>query len=545
MLLHLPVCRSQSVFQAVRVESNTPHSRPRVSDWKNKEEESKPENVALQSKKSSRSRNLKPSNDNRIDKSSYAGISPVRAVVVVRLMRIEMGGAFSDVLNGDGEDRLDKEMEYVKRTLGFSIPSLRPENLKLVTEEVAGIVRWKKYLDYVISNVYDKDQNEFERMEPILKQVLRLGAYELLKLEVPAYAVVNEAVKLANAASRAGAGKLANALLRAVASHKEKNTLPVPEVTGNLRSQARALATIHSHPVWMVRRWTDRYGTEDTLKLMEWNNTRPFYALRANNATGTSRDDLIEQLTKLEQVSYVKSPLLKDFVRVTSGLQEVLRSGLIQQGRCTVQDESGGLVVELLDPQPGDLVIDCCAAPGGKSLYIASRLKGKGKVIAVDINKARLQLLKDSAKKAGVSEQVSVYNVDARDMIRGKTGLADRVLLDAPCSGLGVLSKRADLRWRRTLESFEELTKLQDELLDGACKMVRPGGVLVYSTCSIEPDENIDRITSFLARNQNFILEPLEREVPREMVSREGCFYSLPYTHGIDGAFAAKLRHKA
>lgn len=484
--------------------------------------------------------------DKREDRRAYiprtaTNISPHRAVVVVRLMRIEEGGAFADVLSGEGDNSWEDEMAYVGRTLGFRVPSLDLRERRLVTDEVAGIVRWKRYLDFLIFSFFKQDVRDYDRMEPLLRQILRVGLYELIKLEMPPHAVLNETVQLAKVALRAGAGNLVNGLLRDVVRHQDKGLLPVPAVEGDQRSRARALATIHSHPVWMVRLWFTQFGEDETVRLMECNNQRPKFSLRANSARGVSKQELIAELDKLE-VSYSESPYLPDFVRLSAGMQDVLRSGLLQNGCIAVQDESAGLVVSVIDAHPGDTIIDCCAAPGGKALNLASRLNGQGKVVAVDVNEGRLRILSEAAEQQGVGDVVSPCHYDLRDYAAKAAGTADRVLLDAPCSGLGVLSKRADLRWRRSPEDVKQLTELQDSLLDAAALLVKPGGVLVYSTCSIETSENSERIAAFLSRNRDFVSENVEPFVPASMVSKEGFFVSFPHRHGVDGAFAARMR---
>ncbi|WJX54433.1 16S rRNA (cytosine(967)-C(5))-methyltransferase [Trifolium repens] len=245
-------------------------------------------------------------------------ISPHRAVSAVRLMRIELGGAFADLLNEKGKGSGENEMGYVQRTLGFRTRELNNQDLRLVTEIVGGAIRWRRYLDHLISSVcHIKD---ISSMEPLLLQILRIGVYEIVKLDMPPYAVVDENVQLAKAALRPGAGNMVNGILRKLAVLKENETLPLPKVEGDDRSQARALATLYSHPVWIVRRWTKYLGQEETIKLMIWNNSEPSFSLRANRAIGFSRDDLVTQLNEMK-VPHKLSLHLDDFVRIKTGLQ--------------------------------------------------------------------------------------------------------------------------------------------------------------------------------------------------------------------------------
>ncbi|CAI7841969.1 unnamed protein product [Closterium sp. NIES-53] len=475
------------------------------------------------------------------------------SAAVVRLLRVEQGGAYADILSGaaagEGAGGWELEMQYVRRTLGFAVLPLEGRGRRHVTELVAGVTRWRRYLDFLLSEFFSGSPSELERMEPLLKQILRLGMFELAKMDTPPHAAVNEAVKLARAALRPGAASLANAILRAAVRAQEQGPLPAPPLHDAMtdRDKARALATLHSHPVWMVRRWADRLGWREAERLMESNNARPVFSLRANTAKGVSRSDLHSMLLALPEVEVEDSPYLDDFIRVKAGMQHVLTAGLIEDGSCNVQDESAGLVVRVLDPQPGETVVDCCAAPGGKAIYAAGLMQGSGRLVAVDVNEGRVRMVAQAAQRQGLQSIVECVVADLRTYAVSSPlrGAADRVLLDAPCSGLGVLAKRADLRWRRTVEGEAQLTALQDDLLDAAASLVRPGGVLVYSTCSIEPSENEDRITTFLQSHHEFVLEPLDASVlPESMISRLGCFASLPHRHTIDGAFAARLRKR-
>ncbi|KAL9233681.1 hypothetical protein vseg_008645 [Gypsophila vaccaria] len=471
-------------------------------------------------------------------------VSPHRAVAAVRLMRIEYGGAFADLLNEKGKGSGKNEMAYAERTLGFRTRDLDDRDLKLVTEIVGGTIRWRKYLDYLIQCLCH-DESSFRNMEPLLLQILRIGFYEIVKLDMPAYAVVDENVNLAKYALRPGAGNLVNGILRKLVFLKDTNSLPLPEVGGNARSQARALATTYSHPVWMVRRWTKYLGQEAAIKLMIWNNATPCFCLRANTGKGLTRSDLLTKLDILK-VSYEPSIHLDNFVRIRSGMQTVLQAGFLKEGVCSVQDESAGLAVSVLDPRPGDCIIDCCAAPGGKTLFMASCLNGQGMISALDINEGRLRILKETADLQSLHNVITCVHADLRAFAASQSKNSShskysKVLLDAPCSGLGVLSKRSDLRWNRRLEDLEELKKLQDDLLDAASKLVETGGVLVYSTCSIDHEENEDRVIAFLRRHPEFQIDPVDRYVPSDFLTKEGFFRSCPVKHSMDGAFAARL----
>ncbi|WVZ65308.1 hypothetical protein U9M48_014696 [Paspalum notatum var. saurae] len=452
-------------------------------------------------------------------------VSHHRAVAAVRLLRIEKGKAFADLLNEKANNSGENEMGYVERTLGFSTRCLDDRDIRLVTIIVAGTVRWKRYLDYLIMSICSEEK-VFREMEPLLLQILRIGFFEILKLDVPAYAAVDENVRLAKVALRPGAGNMVNAILRKLLLLKETNSLPLPKIEGDDRAQARALSIIYSHPVWMVRRWIRFHGKDEALILMNWNNSDPHFSLRVNTSKGYTRADLVKHLESL-QVHYEES-IVDEFA--------VLQAGLLKDGLCAVQDE-----MSVVDPQPGETIVDCCAAPGGKTLFMASRLLGQGKIWALDVNKGRLRILMDAAKLHGLNDMITVIHADLRLYAKETTTKYDKVLLDTPCSGLGVLSKRADLRWNRQFEDLEELMCLQDELLDSASKLVKPGGTLIYSTCSIDPEENEKRIVAFVQRHPEFASQSVHGYVPREFVTDEGFYSSNPTKHSMDGAFAARL----
>lgn len=433
-----------------------------------------------------------------------------RTLALDRLLRVETEGAYVGLLDvGEAEDAREQRQ---------------------ASEYVAGVTRQRRWLDFLLAHFY---RGELDRMEPALRQILRIGLYDVLFLHTPPHAAVHEAVELAKRHVRPKAGGLVNGVLRAVL--RGLADLPEPD-TGD---PVRDLAIRTSHPTWIARRWLARYGEADTRALLDLANARPTYALRVNTLR-TSPEAFRAMLDDLD-VDWEPSGILDDFVRVGQ-LQPVLRAGMLDAGLCAVQDEAAALVVRVLDPQPGETVLDVAAAPGGKALYAAIRMHDEGRVLAFDAHPARAELVRDSAAVHRLTS-VEVDVADLRELARRPDRpMGDRMLLDAPCSGLGVLAKRADLRWRRTPEEIADLVDLQDELLDAAAVLVRPGGLLVYSTCTIEPEENAERVAAFLARHPDFAPERTDGLVPADFVTEEGYFAALPHVHGTDGAFAARLR---
>ena len=440
-----------------------------------------------------------------------------RALAVERLLRVEADGAFVARLGAR------------RRGAGQT----DPETARAASDYLAGVTRQRRWLDFLLDRYV---RGDLGALDPELLQTLRVGAYDLVVKGTAPHAAVNEAVETVRALLHRGAGGFANGVLRSLARALRDGALPEP-ATGD---RADDLAVRHSHPTWMVRRWLAAWGEEATARFLASNNEPPRYALRAAGGA----DALVDRLAALG-AEPERSRWLDDFVTV-SRLQPVLRAGLLAGGACAVQDEAAGLVVRVLDPQTGEAVLDGAAAPGGKAVYAAQRMaRGgadrtpAGRLVALDVSEAKTALVAEAAAVQGVGGVVETVTADLTAWAPPRP--FDRVLLDAPCSGTGVLAKRADLRWNRSPDDLRDLAALQDRLLDAAARAVRPGGLLVYSTCSVEAEENDDRVGAFLDRHADFALEPVGDLVPEPM--RDGAVYrALPHVHGTDGAFAARLR---
>ncbi|MBC13287.1 MAG: 16S rRNA methyltransferase [Rhodothermaceae bacterium] len=430
-----------------------------------------------------------------------------RLLAVQRLLRVEDDGA------------------HVARLADGSHP---PEVSRRAVDFVAGVTRQKRWLDFVLAAFV---RGRLQDLDPELLQVLRIGAYDLLIRETAPHAAVNEAVETAKAVLHRGAGSLTNGVLRALDRARRAGTLPQPS-SGDL---ADDLAVQFSHPTWTVRRWLDAWGEDATRAFLAASNAPATFTLRLMGGAD-ARAAVTARLADLG-VTASPSPWADDFVEVDR-LQPILRSGLLDEGTVAVQDVAAGLVVHVLAPQPGERVLDAASAPGGKAVYAALRMGDEGEVAALDVSEAKVGLIAGAARRHGLS---SIRPVKADLTTWDGDSAYDRVLLDAPCSGTGVLGKRADLRWRRSPEALAELTDLQDRLLDAAAAHVRPGGVLVYSTCSVEAEENDDRVTAFLARHPGYSLDPVGTLVPAALVDGD-VYRALPHAHGTDGAFAARLR---
>ena len=406
-------------------------------------------------------------------------------------------------------------------------PGLGHSDAGLLQELVRGTLVWQGALDHLLRPYL---RHPLSRLPPQVRNLLRLGAYQLCYLDrVPAYATVSEAVDLARRVSGEGIARLVNAVLRGIS--EGRRPAPGPDAQAD---PVGALALSTSHPRWMVRRWVRRFGLEEARKLCEANNARPLLSLRANRLRTTP--EALRAGLAAEGVEAEFSPLIGGYLTVLE-VGPLFRTDAFRKGLFSVQGQGAGLVVRLLDPQPGERVLDLCSAPGGKATAAAERMGGRGLVLALDRHTGRLRTLCQNLRRLGV-EGVCAAAADGR--CPPTQAAFHRVLVDAPCSALGVLSRRAEVRWRRQESDLHALAVLQGQLLSAAAERVRAGGVLVYSTCSLEPEENEGVVEAFLSRRRDFQIEPAPDFLDAALAGPY--LLALPHRHGCDGAFAARLR---
>ncbi len=407
-----------------------------------------------------------------------------------------------------------------------------------ITDMVAGVVRWRRRLDFIIDAFYSGSPSD---LDPRIRMVLRLALHDLLIAGTPPHAAVHEAVDVTRNLVHKGAAGLVNGVLRATL---RAASLPEPD-TG---SRVSDLAIWYSHPDWMVRRWLWRWPEEDVIRLLEYNNARPSWGIHDTGLTPSDRAALGE-----EGKDYAVSTLVPGFLR-THATQGLVRSGALSEGRARVQDEAAALVVHTFEDVLSDdsrerFLLDVCAAPGGKAIYAALLARAPLRVVATDLHAGRTRLIEKVVRAHDLQDtgNPSASTVECRvmDATMPHDDLhwqADVVLVDAPCSGLGVLARRADARWKRTEEDLATLVQLQADILHGAACCVRPGGLLVYSTCTIEPEENELQVAEFLDEHPEFHREAVPSSFPR---TADGDYLSLPQHTGMDGAYAARLRRQA
>ena len=395
-------------------------------------------------------------------------------------------------------------------------------------ELVYGVLRNRSLLDWTLDRFSEKPVS---RTDAWTRNILRLAAYQLIHLDrVPPSAAVNTAAELAKQHGKKSG--YVNGLLRAVA--RNKNSLPLPAADSPLLR----LSTIYSHPAWLVRRWLDRFGIQATEEVLRNNNRHAPLVIRTNALKG-SRDEFIP-LLEAQGAS----------VRATSyspaGIEVVSSPGIAtlaayKDGWFLVQDEAAQLIALMLSPQKGDTVLDACAAPGGKATHVAELMGNEGSVVALESDRKRIGRVGENSRRLGLS----IVRTAVGDAAAYKEGTYDRVLIDAPCSGLGVLRRHPDGRWTKTEESIVERARLQRKILENCAKLVKPGGVLVYATCTTEPEENEDIIRWFLERHgTEFMLDDPRPCLPSNAAKLAGSdlfFRTFPAEPAMDGFFAARV----
>jgi 16S rRNA (cytosine967-C5)-methyltransferase len=408
--------------------------------------------------------------------------------------------------------------------------TFRGSDRALAADLFWGSIRWRGRLDSVIAPVF---RGDYRRANPDMRILLRMGAYQLFCQDrIPDHAAVSQTVEIAIQKHGRKAGGLTNAILRRLARERERWSTP-PEGADEI---AR-LAFFHSHPRWIVQELVNRFGIEEAAKALEINNQRaPLTVCVQDEETDSAVEKLSEFLTS-RGLPFSLSDLIPGYVRLeTPSIGQI--QALLDAGEITVQDESAGLAVQLLSPEPGEFILDACAAPGGKTIAISRMMKGQGRLIAVDVPGERSDRLKENIERAGL-KNVTAMEGDVREL---KESGFDRILCDVPCSSTGLLRKQPDIRWRRKSQHITVQHQQQAELLDRVSEFLKPGGALVYSTCSILPMENQEVILGFLKTHPEFHKEDARGFLPEQVVNSQGDMETFTHIHGTDGAFACRLR---
>ncbi len=457
-----------------------------------------------------------------------------RQLAFLALRDIHKQGAFTDI----ALDRVLRSAELNSADRG------------LVTELVYGSVRRQRTLDAIIDQLGKKKAHQ---QPPDLRTILHIGLYQLRYQErIPASAAVNTTVELAKANGFKGLAGVVNGLLRQYerlaatppdpANSNPKSKIQNPKSNDPLQlptDPVQRLGVLHSFPDWIIQMWLEQLGTEETEQLCQWFNQPATIDLRVNPLRVSIED--VEAAMQSTGVDVRRVPHLPQALRVVGGTGNIQQLPGFSEGWWTVQDSSAQLVSHLLDPQPGDVVIDACAAPGGKTTHLAELMRDEGKICACDRAASRLKKLQENAQRLQL-QSIQIFTGDSRNFPQF-TNSADKVLLDAPCSGLGTLHRRPDIRWRVTPATVQELSLLQGELLQQAATWVKPGGILVYATCTLHPQENEGVIQSFLDRHSRWQIEPPPPDSPLAAFSTpQGWIKVWPHRYQMDGFFMARLK---
>jgi 16S rRNA (cytosine967-C5)-methyltransferase len=411
---------------------------------------------------------------------------------------------------------------------------------RFVTELVYGTIRRQRTLDTIINQLADKPAAQQSSQ---VRLILHIGLYQLRFLtQVPSAAIVHTTVDLAKQSRLEGLAGFINGILRHYLRLMEQGVDPL-DLNNDTDDPIQQLGIAQSYPDWILQVWRHQIGLAETEQLCTWFNQPPHLDLRVNCLKTTVFDVITTMQSVGIQVEHI--PGLPQGLRVRNHSGPVQLLPGFEHGAWIVQDGSAQLVSHLLDPQPHETVIDVCAAPGGKTTHIAELMEDQGVIWACDRAPSRLKRLQENLQRLGI-RCVQMHPGDARQLTPHFQHRGDRVLLDAPCSGLGTLNRHADARWRQTQKTVAQLSLLQLELLTIAATWVKPTGVLVYSTCTLHPSENEQVITTFLQNHPDWKLEdPTQSSPGKRWVSPEGWIKVWPHRHKMDGFFMAKLRHKA
>ncbi len=427
-------------------------------------------------------------------------------------------------------NRVDRTDAYLDKLLEIEIKNseLSGKDKALLFEIVHGVIRWLGRIDWVLNGFY---KGQFSKCIPNVKNSMRVALYQILFLDkVPDHAAVNESVEFVKKLQGEKSANLTNAVLRNIIRNRKAIRYP-----NRAEDPTSYLAAYYSHPTWMVKRWIARFGEEDTERLLIANNKKPIHTLRINKIKTNAGE--LKSLLKSVDLKYIEGKYNKEYLQLNT-LTNITSWEYFQKGYFAIQDESTGFSCKALNPKPGMKILDLCAAPGGKTAFIADLMENKGEIVAIDKFESRLDLSKRNIERLGINNVRYI----AKDALEMKENGFDAVLADVPCSGLGTLTKKPDIKWKKDFSDIRKLSKIQFALLKKACELVKVGGEVIYSTCTIEPEENIEIVNELLKTNNNFELVNLKDEFDAELIDENGCIQTIPSKHKIDGAFVAKLR---
>jgi 16S rRNA (cytosine967-C5)-methyltransferase len=422
---------------------------------------------------------------------------------------------------------LDKSID----TAESQLKSLSRQDRNLCNAIVFGVLRHREYLDFIIKSFSKKP---FANLDILVLYILRIALFQLLFLDrIPAFAAINTSIELAKKQTNQGTAGFINAVLRN--AEQNHHTLALPDLNKNLLAH---ICIGHSYPGWLIKRWIRFHGGEKTLALCRSINTIPPITLRVN--TLKMQRKALGNLLETQDLGVAYTNESPDGIHISSPGKPVTEIEGFSQGLFQIQDEAAQLVSQILNPKPGEIILDACAGLGGKACHIAQLMNNRGKVIASDLESHKLDSLGAEARRLGI-ENIRVRQIDLlKATIKDFDGYFDRVLLDAPCSGLGVMRRNPDTKWKRTLKDVLRLSAQQKKMLNAAANLVKPGGILLYAVCSCEPEENEQVITAFLQKRKDYSLDTTMEGIK----TADHLFKTYPDGHIMDGFFAARLKRR-
>ncbi|MBN2515457.1 MAG: 16S rRNA (cytosine(967)-C(5))-methyltransferase RsmB [Deltaproteobacteria bacterium] len=431
-------------------------------------------------------------------------------------------------------NRVDQKNAYAEPLLNSYLSRDYITNVRdrrLLTELVYGTLRMRNHLDWIISSLY---KGKPKSMEIGLKNILRTALYQIMYTDrIPAFAAVDEAVKITQR-EYPGRDRLVNAILRNAL--RTIDTIIYPAIE---KEPIRYISIVHSHPEWIVARWTKRFGMDETISLCKCNNETPPLTLRVNTIK-TDRDEIVRKLRKdgydVRETEFSSSGII-----IPNPSSPIQKLQLYTDGYLQIQDEASQLVAYITDPKPGETLLDLCSGVGIKTTHLAELMRNSGKILAVDINRKKSQALQTLSEKLDITITVQLMGNATEDLGKNYHEKFDRVLVDAPCSGLGTLRRNPEIKWRIKEHDIKNSTILQKKILHSAARYPKKGGIIVYCTCSIESEENENVVRDFLSTHPDYRQMTPHAIMNFDMLDENGFFKTYPHRHGTDGFFAAVL----
>lgn len=434
----------------------------------------------------------------------------------------------------------DIDKKSVKSKEAFEIHTkdynIESKDKALLTELVYGVLRKLETIDYIISK---HSKIKLKKISPWIINILRIGVYQIVFLKkIPDSAAVNESVKLASKFGHQSSKGFVNAILRAITKLDG-----VDKLINAIEDDVERSSVKYSFPFWLTNRWSKKYDKEFLISLMESLNKESKIVIRTNTLK-VSKSELIKEL---EFIGYsVREGMYIDEAIIVDNPAGLLKTKLYRDGLFLLQDESSMFVTKVLNPKKGDKILDVCSAPGGKISHVAQVVCNQAQIIARDVSDFKVRNLKDTFLKLGINcIESEVY--DATILDEDSLGYYDKVIVDAPCSGLGIIRRKPDIKWNRTESDIKGLANIQRDILKNASRYVKKGGYLLYSTCTFEDEENIVRVNEFLEENKEFSLVDFNEELPEKLNFRcetKGFMQLFPNLHDVDGFFIAKFIRK-